>query len=116
MQKVEEYYRKLGITKESVNAKHSNLMQSFYSEYAHTSGDNYDPYHYDRVDHLYDTREDEIRSAKIQQMETKLNLLRVIRTRSNVRDKRCSTTAIVPTNPTFSELYSKPWSRYFSVD
>ena len=67
-QKVEDHYRKLGITRDSSNTRSANYVHSFYSEGSSGSSQPYDPYEHDRVDHLYDTIDDEIWSAKVQQM------------------------------------------------
>jgi hypothetical protein len=68
MQKVEEHFRRQGVTRESAKAQRAGMMQSFYSSASWTQDDGYGNGYTDRVDHLYDTTEDEIRSVKIQQM------------------------------------------------
>lgn len=65
MQKVKEHYRKQGQTRNSNNQKRATMHQSFFSE----GNSNYqDSFGHDRVDHLYDTLDDEMRSVKVQQM------------------------------------------------
>jgi hypothetical protein len=59
MQKVEEHFRRQGVTRESAKAQHAGMMQSFYSS-AWTQDDGYGNWYTDRVDHLYDMTEDEI--------------------------------------------------------
>ncbi len=67
-QRVEEYYNKQGSSKGPSNVKQANMVQNFYSGgYEGPSGYS-DPYNEDRVGHLYDTIDDELRSAKVQQM------------------------------------------------
>lgn len=68
MQKVEDYYRKLDGGKNLPPVKQTNMVQTFYSGHNQGSFSQYDPYHEDRVGNLYDTLDDEIRSAKVQQV------------------------------------------------
>ncbi|KAJ7193097.1 hypothetical protein B0H12DRAFT_1231098 [Mycena haematopus] len=65
MQRVEDFYRKQGQTRNSASKPRASMMQSFYNGEIYGSDD---PSESGRMDHLYDTRDDEIRSAKVQQM------------------------------------------------
>lgn len=66
--KVDEYWAKKGVSKEMAMAKKSSLMATFYPVHEGTPWDFYET---ERIGDLYDTREDEIRSAKIQQFEAR---------------------------------------------
>jgi hypothetical protein len=66
MQKVEEHYHKQGITRGTPANQRSGMMQNFYSGTSYGMTEGYDSWELDRVDHLYDTREDEIHSAQLQ--------------------------------------------------
>jgi hypothetical protein len=68
MQKVEDHYRKQGITRDSPSIKRANMVETYYSGGHQGSSQSNDSYHHSRMDHLYDTIDDEIRSAKVQQM------------------------------------------------
>jgi hypothetical protein len=68
MQKVEDHYRKQGITRDSPSIKRANMVETFYSTGNQGPSQQNDSYNHSRVDHLYDTIDDEIRSAKVQQM------------------------------------------------
>lgn len=67
MIKVEDHYRKQGITRESAKAQRASMMQSFHQGGITSVGGYYAP-DMERIDHIYDTREDEMRSANIQSM------------------------------------------------
>ncbi|KAF7348909.1 hypothetical protein MVEN_01411200 [Mycena venus] len=71
MQKVEDHYRKQGITRDSANVKRVNMMQTFYSEHGYAAPTYFDPLEHSRVDHLYDTHDDEVRSAQVQQLKAR---------------------------------------------
>jgi hypothetical protein len=68
MQKVEEHFWWQGVTRELAKAQHTGMMLSFYSSMSWAQEDGYGNRYTDRMDHLYDTTEDEIQSVKIQQM------------------------------------------------
>jgi hypothetical protein len=68
MQKVEDYYRKLSGGRELAPTKQANMVQTYFSGHNQGSFSMYDPYHDARVGDLYDTLDDEIRSAKVQQI------------------------------------------------
>ncbi len=68
MQKVEDYYRKIDGGKNLPPVQQANMVQTFYSGHSQGSFSQYDPYHEDRVGNYYDTLDDEIRSAKVQQV------------------------------------------------
>src|ERR1700735_1774584 len=67
-QRVEDYYSKNGSAKGPSNVKQTNMVQNFYTGGGQGSYGNSDPYQEDRIGHLYDTLDDELRSAKVQQM------------------------------------------------
>lgn len=73
MLRVEEYYRKQGVTKESAKQKRASMMQTFHQGGITSVSEYYSP-DMDRIDHIYDTREDEIRSANVQQMLGRQNV------------------------------------------
>lgn len=74
MVKVEDYYRKQGISRESAKAKLASMMQTFHQGGMSVGVDLYSP-DMDRIDHLYDFRDDEMRSANVQSMYNSQNSL-----------------------------------------
>jgi hypothetical protein len=59
-EKVEKYYNGKGMTRESPSQKKSSMMNSYVVPYDEGSG-------YDRVDHIYDSRDDELKTYRAQQ-------------------------------------------------
>ena len=58
--KVEKHYRDQGITREPTSSNKSAMMNSYMGPYDDYGG-------YDRVDHIYDSRDDELRTYRAQQ-------------------------------------------------
>jgi hypothetical protein len=122
MQKVEEHYHKQGIMRGTPANQRSGMMQNFYSGTSYGMTESYDSRELDPVDHLYDTHEDEIRSAQLQLGRAQAQAQQFNMQQSQMapsvqpKPKRCSTTAAVPANATYSSVVAisklQYWSRH----
>jgi hypothetical protein len=71
-QRIEDYWKRKGITREIAAARKATLLSSVYPGRHVSFGENY--YDTDVIGDLYDTREDEILSANVQNLEARARL------------------------------------------